>query len=362
MQFLKKHYEKLILTVLLIIFVVALLGQIYIAQQATKVKPEDLQLTLKTADYKNIDFSKPVYNALSALDKDELWGLSKPRPEADITDFMEPMKAARCPHCEKIVPLADFTKLHKCSICGQELKEPFKQPEKELDTDGDGIPDKVEIALGLNPKEPTDANKDDDDDGFSNYEEYLGKTDPKNPKSHPSYAVKLVVEEIERIKLNFNVKKIVRSGDDKSKWEIHADASVKGKMRTVFLHIGDTITVDDVSYNIADIEPKTEERVNKQFKTTEKVDASEVKLKRQGSEDIIIAKPNLPVYETKERIIVKENSTGKIYPLYIGDTLAVGNEKTGQETFTVESVDIPTKSVKLKRQDGKEFTLTSADR
>ena len=46
----------------------------------------------------------------------------------------------------------------------------------QKDTDGDGIPDTVEIQSGLNPNDPTDANLDLDGDGLTNLQEYQHKT------------------------------------------------------------------------------------------------------------------------------------------------------------------------------------------
>ena len=48
------------------------------------------------------------------------------------------------------------------------------------DSDGDGIPDDAEIAMGLNPNNPTDALLDLDHDGLTNLEEYRAGTDPRN--------------------------------------------------------------------------------------------------------------------------------------------------------------------------------------
>jgi sugar lactone lactonase YvrE len=47
------------------------------------------------------------------------------------------------------------------------------------DTDGDGIPDDVESALGLNPNNPIDAQEDFDRDGLTNLQETLLGTDPR---------------------------------------------------------------------------------------------------------------------------------------------------------------------------------------
>ena len=42
-----------------------------------------------------------------------------------------------------------------------------------FDTDQDGIPDKWEKKVGLNPKDPSDGNKDRNNDGFTNLEQYI---------------------------------------------------------------------------------------------------------------------------------------------------------------------------------------------
>lgn len=52
------------------------------------------------------------------------------------------------------------------------------------DADGDGMVNPWEIANGLDPN-LNDANEDPDNDGYSNYSEYVAGTDPRDPESHP---------------------------------------------------------------------------------------------------------------------------------------------------------------------------------
>lgn len=55
---------------------------------------------------------------------------------------------------------------------------PKYQGKAYKDSDGDGIPDKWEIKFGLNPKDPTDANKDLNGGGYTNIEKYFNGINP----------------------------------------------------------------------------------------------------------------------------------------------------------------------------------------
>ena len=69
------------------------------------------------------------------------------------------------------------------------------------DTDGDGLPDGWEIAQGLNPNSTNGldgASGDGDADGFSNWEEFCGDTQPTNSVSFPGQPIHANVSESAR--------------------------------------------------------------------------------------------------------------------------------------------------------------------
>ncbi len=53
------------------------------------------------------------------------------------------------------------------------------------DDDNDGMPDAYELAKGFDPFNPADASQDADGDGFTNLEEFKGRSDPHDPDSIP---------------------------------------------------------------------------------------------------------------------------------------------------------------------------------
>ena len=56
----------------------------------------------------------------------------------------------------------------------------LKSTTPPVDTDEDGMPDAWERKFGLNPHDASDGSKDKDGDGYTNLEEYLNNTNPRN--------------------------------------------------------------------------------------------------------------------------------------------------------------------------------------
>jgi hypothetical protein len=77
-----------------------------------------------------------------------------------------------------------FTNLEEY-MNGTDPNDPEDTPDNPIDNDKDGIPDTWERDNNLNPNDPSDAIRDYDNDGFSNYKEYESHTSPRNPDDHP---------------------------------------------------------------------------------------------------------------------------------------------------------------------------------
>ena len=89
--------------------------------------------------------------------------------------------------CGKPIPVGAET----CPFCAVAQKIEQKA---SADADNDGLPNDWETKYGLNPNDGADADKDSDDDGFTNAEEFAAKTDPKDKDSHPDYLDYLTVQ------------------------------------------------------------------------------------------------------------------------------------------------------------------------
>ena len=126
-------------------------------------------------------------------------------------------EAAECPFCLAVQPaIVDIEK---------------------LDTDGDGLPDKVELALGLNPQDPSDAAGDLDNDGFTNLEEVSAKTDPKDPADFPDPIVKLRVAGIKPVPFYLRFVSKSTFGDGSERYQLN----LQTLERTYFTKIGDVV-------------------------------------------------------------------------------------------------------------------------
>lgn len=367
MGFLSKNYEKFILTIFLVFFVVALVWQLGMIMQAQKVKDDDLNLE-RRKDYGGENMKD--FNIVARLAEQPTWKGAVARSEKNAatglyTDLTEPIPATRCPYCNGVIPTYDFTETHKCSLCGAFLPAPptgSVEPENVADTDKDGIPDKIEEKYGLDPN-VADAKGDKDGDSFSNIYEYdKARTDLANPKSHPELVTtRLMLVGIKPVPLLFKVKKVSKRGDKKADWEIQMEVKSKGKWKTRFLRLGKTVKTDTDVYKIVGVEHKEEERLDHRINDTRLVDASIVTLVPLDDPAVKInAKVGQTVFAPKAKVWIKDVSTGAKIVTKEGGVFRIGSPDIGTESCRVDAVDAGEGTVVID-SGGKKTTLRKGE-
>lgn len=135
-----------------------------------------------------------------------------------------------CIQCGKWIEYA----ARKCPFCEAEQPPP---PDKDVDSDLDGMPDTWEESRGLDPYNPDDARLDLDGDGFSNLEEYRAGTDPRDPQSMPSILGKLRLRRVWTTPFKLRFVAVQRLSETDERYQLNA----RTLERTYFAKIGDVI-------------------------------------------------------------------------------------------------------------------------
>ena len=375
MSFLTKHYEKLILSVFLLIFVVALLYLVVVLNRARETSIEELMPRPEGKDYTQIfdkagkekvpKDGKPQFAALTELKKQKLWGKSVKRsPDSLVSsDLLVPFEAARCPGCGKLIPSVCFGDGKKCPLCGCSLT-PVKHTETGgQDSDDDGLPDAYEAKYKLNARDPSDASLDPDEDGFSTLYEYKAKTDPSESAAHPPLADLLAVRAITRRKLPLKFKHITTyDKPDKSQWLVQVEVPGRRGWRTYFKKVGDTLKLGKSGRDIYKIvDAKHKMATNKDGL---EVDVSSITIQNMvdtKDKPIVVAVGKM-AYENKVWVKFQDTATDKAITVRNGGTFLLGNAQTGKERYTVTGVDIAHKIVKIQNTKGVSFTITTTSK
>lgn len=135
-----------------------------------------------------------------------------------------------CVECQKPIPFDASV----CPFC--QAKQPAGIPPDEIDSDGDGIPDKYEREHGMNPMDANDAALDMDNDGFSNIEEYRDGTKLDDASDYPSPAAKL-----RTIRIASNPFKLRFQGEARMSKGVFYQLNLRSLERTFFVRIGDEL-------------------------------------------------------------------------------------------------------------------------
>lgn len=199
-NFFKDNYEKIILGVVLIVLIVSVMTLI---NKNKSMKRFEKELTsklenLKPTNEKAEELPDDFYVDMKAM-------LENPivlTTGTNASSILIAPKRVYCvdDKCKKPIPYDD----NECKFC--KAPQPNDDVAEDWDSDGDGMPDAFEKKYGFNPANPSDKDLDSDGDGFTNYEEFVAKTDPSNAATHPPLIDFLVVQDVKSIQFPYELK------------------------------------------------------------------------------------------------------------------------------------------------------------
>ncbi len=362
---LKQYYDRLAAVVVLVILLGSLLYLILAGLQQRK----------DAAAYEgNLNQSEPTKVQLTAVDLtstiaaiEEMKTPSKDRQltGSKVTDanLFTPERRILCVKCKMPIVWTDDTCVH----CSAEQPKEKKIDYSKLDTDGDGLTDQWEVANGLNPNDATDAEGDLDADGFTNIEESMAGTDPKDPKSHPSYEARFSVGAIEGVKLRLRAMsrmELPKTTDADGNAIRHFKVtfygvSKDGTIGKTALHVRDGEAIGSTGFkfvrynektaqvNVGDHLPKM--RVNVSTIDVERIADGKKLVLTFYDKDNAKDWPGDPLLELKATINI---DVPEVKPV----TVAEGSTFTVKgETYTVRAIDAAKKTVSIEKKTTKEL-------
>jgi hypothetical protein len=310
-----KHYEKLILAIVLSLFIFSLFWLIGIFNYVTRTELSSIAVIANKVAYEPVD--KDSYNTLANLKNGKLWLNSEKRnispndPDyiLTFTDFMIPFKAARsnAPKAKnKLIPYI-YYKHGKCPISKENIDLSQKAVIKQVE-----IPDsESEDGLLIN---------------------------------------RLVLVKITTTKIPFILKKIIIRGTNKKNWDIQANVKLaKRGWSTKFLKIGDSVKINGIKYTIADIQHKTIDSLDPRLGVIVESDISSVILHNNLNEKLT-AQKNQQIIDPSRKITLKDLSTGKIILAEVGDTITL-RKGSGAEEYKIVDITNNNNSVECKRNE-----------
>lgn len=224
-EWMREHYEKVIL---LVAFIALLFSSVQLVQhiQASKADAELSRSRLNLQGSPVAIKDTVPFDAVLAEARAIASAQLAVRPRTTVSE----MRVA-CVKCGR--PIA--YEAVECPFCLAE--QPPIINIRDLDTDGDGMPDWWELEMGLDPQNPADAHEDMDGDGFTNLEEFLAGTDPRDPASMPDPIVKLRVAGIRPVPFYLRFVSTSTFGDGTLRFQLN----LQTLERTYFAKLGDIV-------------------------------------------------------------------------------------------------------------------------
>ena len=263
-----RHYDKLLVVLALVVLLVSLAYLI-------RVGFEHENSVLKYED--QINSLKPTSGAVEAINM-VAYGQAAKQLEVPFkmtvadraqANFLAPESRVACINtsCRKPIP----EKAEVCPFCGD--KQEGRRPPEDHATVG-VVPDKVKRDLGLPINDASVEDQDLDGDGFTLREEFLAKTDPKDPKSHLPYSEKLQIKELRGKKLTLRFTAVNKMPDGN---QLTFNWTDPKSPRTYWIR--ENQPIGETGYTAGQLEVKFEEQ---EVPIKRRVDVSTVKVKRNS--------------------------------------------------------------------------------
>ena len=281
MDFLNKHYEKLILLGMLVFFIIAMVNVLSISSQTGEVKDSDLRIPTRQPDYKPENASDKRFTVEAILDTGKFSWREARRREAKsqfafYSDLMSFPELAVCfkgkddngkeTGCGDLIPKLYFSE-KPCPSCGRILKTPPKRAKIRRnvitadDSDGDGMPNSYEQSNNLDSNNPYDALYDPDNDGFTNIFEMEKNTNPQQGRHHPPLWFRLRLVAVRSVVLPISFKALnTNKQEDQKRWDVQLNLRVinprNGRVseRTMVSQLNGTVEIEKRRYRIKRIE------------------------------------------------------------------------------------------------------------
>ena len=347
MDFIKKHYEKLILLLLLVIFIASMFHVLNIVKQTGEVQEHHLQIPTRDPDYKIHSPDDPIFDVAELLKSTSLnWINPGPRNPADAdhySDLAYVFPISRCPFCAKLIPQSYMVKKEVCPFCknkaigGASFAEP---PPDDFGTVT--LPEDVMKQYGLNAGDPDTPYYDLDNDGFSNVYEYLKKTDLGDPRNHPPLWQRLRVIDVGKVILPIRLMALnTLDNKDPKTWELQIN---NGRFSDLYM-VGSELEIEHKFFRIVKAEHKVEDVADEKGV---KKDVSVIYLKEVDGDRELSMAVGEPVRSFADKAILEDSANpGKRLTVSVGDSFNLGTHLTGTESYRVKSFDPKEKTVLL---------------
>jgi hypothetical protein len=357
-EFIRKHYEKLMLIVLMFAFIGSMVYVLDIIRETADT--ESLKISTGKADQERLNAKDEAFSSSAIIKKDlGKWNLTPARSDEFknmTSDLVIPPELSFCPFdgCGSLIPFG-YMSGKECPFCKKFLPTPPKRKvsrfrRSEDDLDGDGIPNREEENQKLDKDDPNDALYDKDRDGFSNVYEYLNGFKMNLTKSHPPMWYRLILKELGRQKLPVLFKAVnTNNSTDQKKWDIqinHMNPKNMNELRTTDVtSIGGLLTLDGREYQIVRVELKQTKLPTKAGESQRMKDESVIYLEETGGKDRIHMQIGKDVFSSDVKAVFIDcgqlDKEGKPIQFVVGlnQKFTVGNRRNARDTYLLRVID-----------------------